>query len=107
MEPPVRPHRRLKWKYTAVVVALVAAAIVSVGLTELYFSYQDSKRALSRFEENKAFTAATSIEQLMQEILLDLESVAQPTVATRWRRAGDERAEDFTGSSSGTSSSAS
>ena len=106
MEPPVRPHRRLKWKYTAVVVALVAAAIVSVGLTELYFSYQDSKRALSRFEENKAFTAASSIEQLVQEILLDLDTVAQPTVATR-AKGRQERAEDFTGSSSATSSSAS
>ena len=94
MESPVRPHRRLKWKYTAVVVALVAAAIVSVGLTELYFSYQDSKRALSRFEENKAFTAASSIEQLVQEILLDLDTVAQPTVATGGK-GRQERAEDF------------
>ena len=48
MEAPVRPHRRLKWKYTGVVVALVAAAVVSLGLTELYFSYQDTKRALTR-----------------------------------------------------------
>ena len=46
MEAPARPHRRLIWKYTAVVVTLVVAAIVSVGLTELYFTYQDSKRAL-------------------------------------------------------------
>ena len=49
-----RPHRRLKWKYTVVVVALVAAAVLSVGLTELYFSYQDSKRALTRVERDKA-----------------------------------------------------
>ena len=48
VEGPARPHRRLIWKYAAVVVILVAAAIVSVGLTELYFSYQDSKRALTR-----------------------------------------------------------
>ena len=46
MEAPARPHRRLIWKYTAVVVTLVAAAIVSVGLTELYFAYQDSKTGL-------------------------------------------------------------
>ena len=45
VEAPAPPHRRLIWKYAAVVVTLVAAAIVSVGLTELYFSYQDSKRA--------------------------------------------------------------
>ena len=61
MEAPARPHRRLIWKYTVVVVTLVAAAIVSVGLTELYFSYQDSKRALTRVEQDKASAAATSI----------------------------------------------
>ena len=75
-------------------VSLVAAAMVSVGLTELYFSYQDSKRALSRFEENKAFTAASSIEQLVQEILLDLDTVATPAVATGVK-GRQERAEDF------------
>ena len=63
MEAPGRPHRRLIWKYTAVVVTLVAAAIVSVGLTELYFTYQDSKRALTRVERDKASTAADVIEQ--------------------------------------------
>ena len=31
---------RLIWKYTAVVVTLVVAAVLSVGLTELYFSSQ-------------------------------------------------------------------
>ena len=68
VEAPARPHRRLIWKYTTVVVALVAAAIVSVGLTELYFSYQDSKRALSRVEQDKASAAAASIEQPMQDV---------------------------------------
>ena len=29
MDAPVRPHRRLNWKYTGVVVALVAAAVLS------------------------------------------------------------------------------
>jgi signal transduction histidine kinase len=81
VEPPGRPHRRLIWKYTAVVVTLVAAAIFSVGLTELYFTYQDSKRTLSRFEQNKASTAATVIEQQLQEIVRELKEVAQPTVA--------------------------
>src|SRR5258705_13567943 len=81
VEAPARRHRRLIWKYTVVVVTLVAAAILSVGLTELYFSYQDSKRALTRVERDKASSAATSIEQLMQKILLELDAVAQPTEA--------------------------
>ena len=96
MEAPARPHRRLIWKYTAVVVTLVAAAIVSVGLTELYFSYQDSKKALSRVEQDKASSAAASIEQTMQEVLRELEALAQPTTGTG--RAGlDERNQDFQG----------
>jgi signal transduction histidine kinase len=82
MEASPRPYRRLIWKYTAVVVTLVAAAIVSVGLTELYFSYQDSKKAVTRVERDKASSAATSIEQLMQGILQELDGVAQPTFAT-------------------------
>ena len=79
MEAPARPHRRLIWKYTLVVVTLVAAAIVSVGLTELYFSYQDSKRALTRVERDKASTAATFIDQLMQDLLQQLDVLARPT----------------------------
>ena len=80
MEAPARPHRRLIWKYTAVVVTLVVAAIVSVGLTELYFSYQDSKRALGRVEQDKAASVAESVQQQMRDILRSLEAVAQPTV---------------------------
>jgi two-component system, NtrC family, sensor kinase len=94
VEAPARPHRRLIWKYAAVVVTLVAAAIVSVGLTELYFSYQDSKRALTRVERDKASSAATFVEQLMQDILRQLEAVAQPT--DRNGQAGlTERNQDF------------
>jgi signal transduction histidine kinase len=94
MEAAVRPHRRLIWKYVAVVVTLVTAAVVSVGLTELYFSYQDSKRAVTRVERDKASAAASSIEQLMQEILREVEAVAQPTIGTG--AAGQaERNQDF------------
>jgi two-component system, NtrC family, sensor kinase len=94
VKAPARLHRRLIWKYTAVVVTLVAVAIVSVGLTELYFSYQDSKRTLTRIEQDKASAAATSIEQQMQELLRELEAVAQPTVA-RGEAGLAERNQDF------------
>ena len=96
MEATARPHRRLIWKYTAVVVTLVAAAILSVGLTELYFSYQDSKHALIRVERDKASSAAASIEQQMQEIRRELEAVAQPTVA-KGKAGLAERNQDFHG----------
>ena len=91
---PARPHRRLIWKYTAVVVGLVAAATISVGLTELYFTSQDIKRAVTRVERDKASSAALSIEQLTTGLLRQLESVAQPTVGTG--PAGlEERNQDF------------
>jgi two-component system, NtrC family, sensor kinase len=91
---PARPHRRLIWRYTVVVVALVAAAILSVGLTELYFSYQDSKRALTRVERDKASSAAALIEQEMDEILRQLTGVAQPTVG-RGNAGRTERTQSF------------
>jgi signal transduction histidine kinase len=94
VEASTRRHRRLIWKYTVVVVTLVAAAIVCVGLTELYFSYQDSKKALTRVERDKASSAATSIEQLMQKILLELDAVAQAT-DDRGAAGLAERNQDF------------
>ena len=94
MEAPARPHRRLIWKYTAVVVTLVAAAMVTAGLTQTYISYQDSKKALTRVEQDKASAAAASVEQLMQGVLRELDGVAQPTVETG--AAGlNERQQDF------------
>jgi signal transduction histidine kinase len=77
-----------------VVVALVAAAVVSVGLTELYFSYQDSKRALSRVEQDKAALAATSLAQRMDEVVTELEALANPTSATGLEGL-EEREQDF------------
>ena len=77
---PRPPRRRLVWRYTVVVVVLVAAAMVSVGVSELYFSYQDGKRALSEVAADKASLAAESIDQLIQGILGDLDSLADPKV---------------------------
>jgi two-component system, NtrC family, sensor kinase len=94
VEGPAQPHRRLIWKYTAVVVTLVAAAVLSVGLTELYFSSRDVKREVTRVEQDKASTAALSIEQLMQGLLRELDGVAQPTVA-RGAAGLQERNQDF------------
>jgi len=94
VDAPARPHRRLIWKYTAVVVTLVAAATISVGLTELYFTSQDIKRALTRVEKDKASSAASSIRQETQALIRELESVAQPTVG-KGQAGLEERVEDF------------
>ena len=69
MPAPAGPHHRLIWKYTLVVVVLVTAAIVSVGLTEFYFAYEDSKRAVTGVEADKASSAAVSIDQFVEDIL--------------------------------------
>ena len=57
---------------------LVVAAIVSVGISEFYFSYEDSKRAVTDVEADKASSAAISIRQFIQELGGDLDGVAQP-----------------------------
>jgi signal transduction histidine kinase len=74
-----RPHRRLIWKYALVVVVLVTVAVGSVGLSESYFAYEDSKRAVTEAEADKAASAAVSIGQFVEEILADLDTVAEPT----------------------------
>ena len=80
MAASARPHQRLIWKYTVVVVLLVTAAIVSVGLTEFYFAYEDSKRAVTEVEADKASSAAVSIGQFIEDIIGDLGTVAEATV---------------------------
>jgi signal transduction histidine kinase len=73
-----RPRRRLIRKYVAIITALVVAALVTSGLTELYFSYQDNKRALSRVQSEKASSAAASIDQFATQILDQIKAVARP-----------------------------
>jgi signal transduction histidine kinase len=85
------PRRRLIWRYAVVVVSLVVAAIVSVGLTELYFSYEDSRRAVTSLEADKAASAAVSIGQFIQEMQGDVRKVSN---ATSDRKA---RLQDFRG----------
>ena len=64
------------------VAALVVAALLTSGLTELYFSYQDNKDALRMIQREKASTAKASIDQYLNEILDQIRVVA------RARRAG-------------------
>ncbi len=59
-------------------VTLVTAAIVSVGLSEFYFSYEDTQRSVTRLEADKASAAAVSIDQFVQGILDDLLEVRKP-----------------------------
>jgi signal transduction histidine kinase len=89
---PARSHHRLVWRYVAVVGILVAAAIISVGISESWFSYEDSKRAVTEAEADKASSAAISIRQFFQELERDLDAVAQPIPGDF---AGTERERSF------------
>jgi signal transduction histidine kinase len=89
---PARSHHRLVWRYVAVVGILVAAAIISVGISESWFSYEDSKRAVTEAEADKASSAAISIRQFIQELERDLDAVAQPILGDS---AGTERERSF------------
>jgi len=90
----VRPRRRLLRKYVALVVALVVAALLTSGLTELYFSYQDNKEALSRIQAEKASSAASSIDQFLDSILRQVRVVSPPPFGTG-AAATDERELDY------------
>ena len=57
---------RLTWKYVAVLVSLVVAALLASGLTEAYYSYQDNRRALNKIHLEKASSAASLIEQFIE-----------------------------------------
>ncbi len=43
-------------------VALVAVSVVTTGVVQAYFSYQDSKRSLFRLQQEKAKSLATSLQ---------------------------------------------
>jgi signal transduction histidine kinase/CheY-like chemotaxis protein len=55
-------------KYAAVFVLLVSGALVTSGLLQLYFSYQENQAALLAIQSEKAAGASTRIEQFLQEI---------------------------------------
>jgi two-component system, NtrC family, sensor kinase len=75
-----------------VVGVLVAAAIISVGISESWFSYEDSQRAVTEAEADKASATAISIRQFIQKLESDLDTVAQPISGDQ---AGMTRKQNF------------
>src|SRR3990172_6057049 len=63
-----KPRGRLFRKYVVLFVSLVSGALVTSGLVEIYFSYQENKTALGRIQREKAQAAASKIEQFIKEI---------------------------------------
>src|SRR4030067_209051 len=63
-----KPRGRLFRKYVVLFVTLVSGALVTSGLVEIYFSYQENKTALGRIQREKAQAAASKIEEFIKEI---------------------------------------
>jgi len=55
-------------KYAVLFVALVSGTLLLASLTELFFSYRDSKAALARIQRKEALSAALKIDQFVTEI---------------------------------------
>jgi signal transduction histidine kinase len=71
--PEVRPLRgkirsRLFTKYVALFVAVVAVALLSNGIFEVFFYYREHKAALIRIQHEQAEAAAAKIGQFIKEI---------------------------------------
>ena len=69
LEGRPEPRRgRLFLKYVALFVAVVSIALLTNGLFEVWFSYQEHKAALVRIQHEQADSAAAKISQFFKEI---------------------------------------
>jgi signal transduction histidine kinase len=59
---------RLFRKYVALFVAVVSFALLTNGLFEIWFSYQENKQALTRIQREQAIAAAGKISQYIKDI---------------------------------------
>src|ERR1700751_2509944 len=63
-----RIRSRLFTKYVALFVAVVAIALLSNGIFEVFFYYREHKGALIRIQHGQAEAAAAKISQFIKEI---------------------------------------
>src|ERR1700730_3538455 len=63
-----KTHSRLFTKYVALFVAVVAVALLSNGIFEVFFYYREHKAALIRIQHEQAEAAAAKIGQFVKEI---------------------------------------
>jgi signal transduction histidine kinase len=68
LEQKPRPRGRLFRKYVGLVLAVVLVALLTNGLSEVWFSYQEHKTSLIRIQREQAEAAAAKIGQFIKEI---------------------------------------
>src|SRR5712692_7007472 len=66
--PVPKTRSRLCIKYVALFVAVVCVALLSNGIFEVFFYYQEHKTALIRIQREQAEAAAAKIGQFIKEI---------------------------------------
>ena len=66
--PVAKTRRRLFAKYVALFVAVVCVALLSNGIFDVYFYYQEHKASLIRIQREQAEAAAAKIGQFIKEI---------------------------------------
>ena len=72
------PGGRLFRKYVIVFAGLVSGALLISGLTEIYFSYRESREALVALQREKALSVASRIEGFIKEIERQIGWTTQP-----------------------------
>src|SRR4051794_6116921 len=86
------PRRRLFRKYALLFVGLVGAALLVTSAFDFWFSYQETKSALLRLQQEKAIAAAERIEGFVEEI----ERQIGWTTHAQWAAAPlDQRRQDY------------
>ena len=73
-----RRRNRLFRKYVVPFVAVVLLALLSNGLLEIYFAYQENKSALAQIQRGKAAAAALRIEGFVKDIERQMGWTTQP-----------------------------
>src|SRR3954453_20579125 len=86
------PRRRLFRKYALIFVALVGAALLINSGFDFWFSYQETKAALVRVQQEKAASAAQRIAEFVEEI----KSQIGWTTHAQWSAGPlDQRRQDY------------
>src|SRR5258708_22314099 len=73
-----KTRRRLFTKYVALFVAVVCVALLSNGVFDVFFYYQEHKASLIRIQREQAEAAAAKIGQFIKEIESQLGWTTQP-----------------------------
>ena len=72
----IKPKRPLFQKYAFILAVLVGGALIVSGLIDLLFSYRDTRSTVAAFQQEKAISAAATIEQFLDDIAWQIRQTA-------------------------------